>query len=202
VSREAPTRDLSVEKEDPMRLNLTLRPMTLALLLAAGSFMVVAYAMGQESKPLSPGDASFLLQGDDKKPGEPPNLPPGDAKKGPPAKLDPAAPPAPPPVPPGYLPATVNVNCLPNTTIWIEGQKMTSTGSVRSFQSPPLEPNKVFYYSFKVSWPTAPGQRDSLIEQEVTVRAGQTTVLDFRPQIPVQPPVYSRPIFREGSGRR
>jgi uncharacterized protein (TIGR03000 family) len=164
-----------------MRRVFMCKPMTLALLLAFGSLMLAAYASGQDGKP-QPGD-------DAKKPGTP-----GAA-----TKPGPATPPQP-PAKPGHLAATVNVQCMPNATIWIEGQKMTSTGPVRSFQSPPLEPGKVFYYSFKVSWPGAPGQNDTVLEQEVTVRAGQMTSLDFRPQVEV--PRYSRPIIREGSGIR
>jgi uncharacterized protein (TIGR03000 family) len=160
------------------------------------------------------------VSGQDSKP-EPPKAPPGGAPK-----VPSEAPKSPPTSPPGAgapatgdpkavqgQPATVNVQCPANATIWIEGQKMTSTGAVRSFQSPALEAGKAFYYSFKVSWPGAPGQPDTVVEREVTVRAGQTTVLDFRPQGTFGPPIMSQPstggrysspgIFRrEGSHHR
>lgn len=128
-----------------------------------------------------------------------------------------AKPPAPPPGPPPAsapkaekAPAIIIVRVPANATIWIEGQKMTQTGPVRSFQSPPLEPGKTYYYTFKVSWPTAPGQPETSVTREVTVQGGVTTSIDFGPQPapvyqPVQP-VPARPGFfvrpPEGSGYR
>jgi len=190
----------------------------LAVLVGTG-IALLSPVSGQDSKPEPPKgrptDAVPPLPVGDEKPA--PKLPtgpglPGDAPKVPPSTLAPGAgAPATPPVTPktpAGQPATINVQCPANASIWIEGQKMNSSGGIRAFQSPPLEPGKTFYYTFKVSWPGAPGQRDNVLEKEVTVRAGQTTVLDFRPQSTVETPIMpqpfspGRPTFtRPGFGR-
>jgi len=117
------------------------------------------------------------------------------------------------PKPPAAAPAIIVVEVPANATIWIEDQRMTQTGPIRSFQSPPLEPGKTYIYKFRLTWPTASGQPSST-EHEITVSAGQTQRIDFRPlmggsvgpttyPIPPQPlRPYPGPIFPryEGSG--
>jgi uncharacterized protein (TIGR03000 family) len=144
-----------------------------------------------EVKPAKPATDAPLTPPPDLPADTPPRVPAAGVPAAPPAPLKPAV---------TGQPATINVQCPANASIWIEGQKMSSTGAVRAFQSPPLEPGRAFYYTFKVSWPTAPGQPDQVLEQEVTVRGGQTSVLDFRPQ-QTQQPVYSPPFYQPQPSR-
>lgn len=119
---------------------------------------------------------------------------------------------APPAAPaPQKSPAVINVRVPAHATIWIEDQKMTQSGMIRSFQSPPLEPGKTYYYTLKISWPAAvQGQPDTVINKEITVQAGVTSELNLAPDpVPIYQnyPVYpSRPGFfirrPEGSGYR
>lgn len=78
-------------------------------------------------------------------------------------------------------PALIKVKVPDNAVIWFENQKMSQSGAQRIFQSPGLEPKKTYYYKVKVSWPTGAGSvtKDFVSEQEVAVRAGETTVIDF-----------------------
>jgi uncharacterized protein (TIGR03000 family) len=114
---------------------------------------------------------------------------------------------------------TITLQVPAIASVWFGGQKMTQSGSERSFQSPPLEPGKTYVYTVRVSWPTASG-RDFTVEQEVTVRANQTSRVDFTSlagqtgtqaapaPLPVQPMPYNpaaRPPFTpgyQGSGYR
>lgn len=78
-------------------------------------------------------------------------------------------------------PALIKVKVAENATIWFENQKMSQTGGVRIFQSPGLEPKKTYYYKIKVAWPSGSGTaaKEVSSEQEVAVRAGETTTIDF-----------------------
>jgi uncharacterized protein (TIGR03000 family) len=132
----------------------------LAALAGMGVVLAVGFGPLTAQDPPAEKKPAGEKRGDDAKPAEPAPLP--DA-----AKVD------------RSLVATITLRCPANATVWIEDQKMTQTGPVRSYQSPALQPNKTYYYKFKVSWPTAAGQPDQVFEKEVTVRAGQTTLLDF-----------------------
>lgn len=78
-------------------------------------------------------------------------------------------------------PALVKVKVPENATIWFENQKMSQPGTVRIFQSPMLEVKKTYYYKVKVAWPSGSGTlaKEVASEQEVAVRAGETTTIDF-----------------------
>ncbi|HQR06424.1 MAG TPA: TIGR03000 domain-containing protein [Gemmatales bacterium] len=78
-------------------------------------------------------------------------------------------------------PALIKVKVPDNATIWFENQKMSQPGAVRIFQSPTLEAKKTYYYKVKVTWPTGSGTlaKEVVSEQEVAVRAGETTTIDF-----------------------
>ncbi len=78
-------------------------------------------------------------------------------------------------------PALIKVKVPESATIWFENQKMSQPGAVRIFQSPTLEAKKTYYYKVKVTWPTGSGTltKDIVSEQEVAVRAGETTTIDF-----------------------
>jgi uncharacterized protein (TIGR03000 family) len=77
--------------------------------------------------------------------------------------------------------AMIRVQVPPTATVFIEDQRTSQNGAMRVFQSPTLEPNKTYYYRVKVTWPLGTGQKDFVVEQEVTVRGGQTSIIDFMP---------------------
>jgi len=80
-------------------------------------------------------------------------------------------------------PALIKVKVPENATLWFESQKMSQPGMTRIFQSPGLEAKKTYYYKVKVSWPIGVGTmaKDFVTEQEVAVRGGETTTVDFMP---------------------
>ena len=107
---------------------------------------------------------------------------------------------APLPLPPSTekTPAVMKIILPANSTVWIEKMKMTSTGTLRLFQSPPLDADKTYLYRVKVSWPTLPGQPDFVAEQEVTVKAGQTTTIDYSPVAKMMPSQPAPPVQQTG----
>jgi uncharacterized protein (TIGR03000 family) len=86
---------------------------------------------------------------------------------------------------PKVVPALIKVKVPENATIWFENQKMSQSGTVRMFQSPGLEVKKTYYYKIKVTWPTGASTvaKDFSSEQEVAVKAGETTSIDFTPLV-------------------
>jgi len=48
--------------------------------------------------------------------------------------------------------ARVTVNAPANAEIWFNGTKMTSTGSVRNYESPPLAPGVPYTYAVEARW--------------------------------------------------
>lgn len=101
--------------------------------------------------------------------------------------------PSPPPQAAVKAPAVMKLLLPAQGLVWIENLPMSTTGPVRLFQSPPLEPGKTYIYKVKVSWPTQQGRPDFVLEQEVAIKAGLTTTVDFAPvvqasyQVPVTP---------------
>lgn len=111
--------------------------------------------------------------------------------------------------------ALIVVHVPENAVIWFGDQKMTQTGVRRTFQSPPLEPGKSYFYTMKIARPNpTAGQPDVVSEHEVGVTPGQTTEINFlKPgegtvivpgQIYTPPRRILPPLFRpsEGSGYR
>lgn len=86
---------------------------------------------------------------------------------------------------PTAQPALIKVKVPDAATIWFENQKMSQSGATRVFQSPGLEAKKTYFYKVKVSWPTGAGTlaKDFVSEQEVAVKAGETTTIDFTPLV-------------------
>jgi uncharacterized protein (TIGR03000 family) len=64
----------------------------------------------------------------------------------------------------------------PDAQLWVEGQEMTSTGTVRSFVSPSLEPGK-YTYTFRVRW--TEGGRMMEQTRKVGVHPGDRITVDF-----------------------
>jgi len=70
----------------------------------------------------------------------------------------------------------------PQGTIWVEGKEMTSSGTVRQFKSPQLDPSQQYTYRVRAQW------RDNgrLLEDErqVKVQANNLAVCDFTQPLP------------------
>jgi len=79
--------------------------------------------------------------------------------------------------------AQVTVSVPANAEIWFEGNKMTSTGSVREFQSPPLTPGKRYTYEVRARWKE--NGQEVTQTQQVEVTAGTRVNVQF-PE-PLQP---------------
>jgi uncharacterized protein (TIGR03000 family) len=76
-------------------------------------------------------------------------------------------------------PATIVVSLPAEAKLFVDGVPTQSTSNVRTFVSPPIEPNKDFQYTLKAELPK--DGRTQTATREVTVRAGQETnvVLNF-----------------------
>ncbi len=86
---------------------------------------------------------------------------------------------APLPVQAQDAPARLVIRGLPETATLTIGDHMTQQrGAQRLFDSPPLTPGKTFVYKVKASW--MENGKPMTAEQDVEVRAGQQTVVDFR----------------------
>jgi uncharacterized protein (TIGR03000 family) len=73
----------------------------------------------------------------------------------------------------------------PQATIWVQGQEMTSSGTVRQFKSPQLEPSQQFVYHVKAEW-NANG-KPVTDERQVKVQANSFALVDFTKPVEVAP---------------
>jgi uncharacterized protein (TIGR03000 family) len=74
--------------------------------------------------------------------------------------------------------AIIAVRVPPNAEIWFDGQKTSRTGTVREFQTPPLEPGEEYAYDVRARWNENGRQIDRA--RHVTVHAGDRFGLNFR----------------------
>jgi uncharacterized protein (TIGR03000 family) len=83
--------------------------------------------------------------------------------------------------------ARIIVRLPANAELWFEGQKMTGTGSVREFESPPLTPGQRYTYEVRAQWE----DNGKLVKQTQTVgvKARAFVNVDF----PVAPPEKGTP---------
>jgi uncharacterized protein (TIGR03000 family) len=78
----------------------------------------------------------------------------------------------------GPAPATIIVRLPADARLLIDDAATRSTSSVRTFQTPPLEPGKEFSYTLRAER-LSNGQPVS-VRQEITVRAGEVTRVELR----------------------
>jgi len=64
----------------------------------------------------------------------------------------------------------------PDAQVWVEGQEMSSTGTMRPFYSPPLEDGS-YTYTFRAQW----SQDGKAVDQtrQVRVHPGDRITVDF-----------------------
>jgi uncharacterized protein (TIGR03000 family) len=84
-------------------------------------------------------------------------------------------------VAPGSAPAHITVKVPANAEVWFDGEKTTSTGTVREFNTPPLKPGVQFTYDIQARWED--NGRPVTQSQRVTVSAGSDITVTF----PMQP---------------
>ncbi len=65
----------------------------------------------------------------------------------------------------------------PQASIWVEGQSIASSGEVRQFNSPQLDPSRQFSYDVKAAW--IENGKLMTDERRVKVRANAQSVIDF-----------------------
>jgi uncharacterized protein (TIGR03000 family) len=88
----------------------------------------------------------------------------------------------PPPLP---LTALLKVQVPHDAEIWLDGRKMRSTGLIRHYRTPPLDPTKEYAYEIRARW-----QFDNKPIEDVrhiTIRAGATVLVDFTHLDPLVP---------------
>jgi serine/threonine-protein kinase len=93
-------------------------------------------------------------------------------------------PPPPQPPPPGQ-PATVRIQVPADAILDFDGHKTMQVGPERVLVTPPLTPGKRYTYRIKASWQDA--GKPVVREETVSLEAGQTIRLDWRPVVVVPP---------------
>lgn len=82
------------------------------------------------------------------------------------------------PLPPSLpLTALLQVQVPADAEVWLEGQKMRSTGLMRLYRSPPLDPAKGYVYEVHARWLIDGKPVEDV--RRVAVRAGATLFVDF-----------------------
>jgi uncharacterized protein (TIGR03000 family) len=66
----------------------------------------------------------------------------------------------------------------PDAEVWVDDEKMTQTGEVRDYYSPPLEPGKGYHYQFRVRWKE--GGKPVEKERTIHVQANSRQEVDFQ----------------------
>lgn len=66
--------------------------------------------------------------------------------------------------------------------VWFDGKKTTSTGAIREFRSPGLEPGYRYSYDVRVRW--RQGDQEMTQRRQVVVSAGADVAEDFLPPPP------------------
>lgn len=77
----------------------------------------------------------------------------------------------------GTARATINVRVPADAEVWFQGQRMTPTGTLRHFYSPPLTADTDFQYEVRALWSRS-GEPVS-VNRTVSVRAGEHLEVDL-----------------------
>jgi uncharacterized protein (TIGR03000 family) len=81
--------------------------------------------------------------------------------------------------------AQITVSVPADAEIWFEGTKMTSTGSVREYQSPPLTPGSRYTYDIRARWNE--NEHEVTQTQQVEFTAGTHVSVKFPVQLTKAP---------------
>jgi uncharacterized protein (TIGR03000 family) len=75
--------------------------------------------------------------------------------------------------------ALIAVRVPANTEVWFQGKKTSETGTVRQFQTPPLDPGQGYTYNVRARWKE--GGREIDQTRKLAVRAGDRLGISFMP---------------------
>jgi len=78
---------------------------------------------------------------------------------------------------PQLKPATIEVRVPAGAEVWFNGARTRQTGTVRVFESPPLEPGTPYAYSVKARWTLGGKEMERTLQ--VPVSAGAKNTADF-----------------------
>ncbi len=87
------------------------------------------------------------------------------------------------PAAPADTTAHIHLNVPANAQVWFAGEKMKSTGTLREFQSPALQPGAKYSYDVMAKWM----QDGKEVTQKQTVRVWAGANLNVRFPVPEQP---------------
>ncbi len=71
----------------------------------------------------------------------------------------------------------IDVKVPAQAELWIEGKKMSQTGELRRFVSPPLEPGQRYSYDFRIRWKE--GSREATRVRNIDVQPGESYTIDL-----------------------
>jgi uncharacterized protein (TIGR03000 family) len=74
--------------------------------------------------------------------------------------------------------ANIEIRLSANATLWVLGQKVSTTGAVRHFYSPPLAEGDTYTYEFHARWTDANGKTVDRTKS-LDVKAGSWLGVDF-----------------------
>jgi uncharacterized protein (TIGR03000 family) len=89
----------------------------------------------------------------------------------------PNGPPPPPPPGPSMAPASIVVQVPTDARVWFDDTPTQAGGASRTFETPPLAPDKVFHYTVRARW-TENGETVERT-QRVDFQAGRQSLVDF-----------------------
>jgi len=86
-------------------------------------------------------------------------------------------------------PGKVEVKVPDGAEVWFDGVKSSETGSVRQFESPPIEPGETRACKVRARWKGAAQDTDEI--RHVTLRPGQRLTVDLMPRVGAGTPPLS-----------
>ncbi len=78
---------------------------------------------------------------------------------------------------PGGQRAEITLNVPLDAVLFVDGQRIVSSGTTRRFVTPPLAPDRRYFYDVKVTWMEGSRARES--SRHVSFRAGQRVALNY-----------------------
>ena len=79
--------------------------------------------------------------------------------------------------------AGIQVSVPADAKVWFDDFLTEQTGPERSFESPPLTPGKTYSYEITAQW-RGPDGKDVVRKQQVSVRANESSNVEFVPRAP------------------
>lgn len=98
------------------------------------------------------------------------------------------------------LPARIRIRLPADAEVFINGKKTRSTGAVREFETPKLDPERVYSYVVKAKWT----ENGIAVEKSLRVRAlsGNRVTINFVPVAQARPRTAARIVRASEAPRR